>query len=560
MLTELAVRDFMFVHAMRLDFSPGFTALTGETGAGKSMMLAALGFALGGRPPPGVIRQGAPEASVAARFELAGDHPVHVFLEARGVRAAPGEALLFRRVMRRTGARGYLNDQPVGAGLLGEAGALLVDMAGQHAALELRDPASARRLVDADRSIAPLKEEVRRRWEVQRALREAAGRLRAGAARAATRRDELDLLLADLTGLGPREGEIATLEARRAQLRTGARYAEALAAARDQIVRGGVETALAAASRLLERASSRLSEEGADASALAAASAALERARIETLEAMSAIEEASAAAEADPGTLESVEARLFALRGAGRRHGVAAEALHDLQQRLAAERAALEAGEGDAAGAEAQAGEAVSAYLAAAAELTRARTLAAERLSRRVAEELKPLRLAGAKLDFIVSRAGEGAAGADGVDRVEALFRSHSGAPALPLGQSASGGELARISLAVALASGAPGRPLAVFDEADVGVGGATAAAIGSRLARLGRTRQVLAVTHSPQVAAAADQQLQAVREPAASGGEQAGVRRLDAAAREEEIARMLAGAQVTGEARAAAVRLLAGA
>ncbi|MBI1340296.1 DNA repair protein RecN [bacterium] len=591
MLTSLYIRDFILVRAIEIEFPAGFTALTGETGAGKSVVLSGLGVALGARPPAASIRDGAESAACAARFDLAPEHPVRRLLAERGVYLDPEEPLVFRRVMKRTGAaRGYVNDQPVGAALLAEAGRRLVEMSGQFAALDLKDPAHVLALVDADPDVASQRRAVNEAWSRWRSLRARATALAAEATRCDARREALDLALADLDLVAPEAGELARVEAARAVLRTGEKLAESLAAARDQLVRGGVEAAIASAVRLLDRGVGAISVEasrsdGADGprdlqagggliERLRAAAEGLERALIEVVEARGEIDRAAASANASPDRLETVESRLFALRAAARRHGVPVDDLPALRARLAAERLGLDDEGRVCAEAATEAEAAFAVYIAAAEELSRRRRRAADDFVHRVSGELEPLKLARMALQIRMERTPGDAAdagGANGFDRLIFEARTRAGAAFAPVHTAASGGELARLSLAISLAAAAERRaepgaledsefpPLAIFDEADIGVGGAVAAAIGERLARLGRSRQVIAVTHSPQVAAAADIQLKALR--AGEGdGERADVERLGPGERREEIARMLAGASVTREARAAAARLLAGA
>jgi DNA repair protein RecN (Recombination protein N) len=563
MLTGLSIRDFVLVRALDLDPGGGFTALTGETGAGKSILMSALGFALGAKAAQGLIRPGADSASVTASFEVGKEHPVRAFLAARGVEEACDEPLVFRRTVKRGGAaRAFLNDIAVSAGLLEEAGGLLADVHGQHEGLGLLNPARHRTLLDAYAGAEPLLAETSRAWTALRCAEEARAALEARIARAASERTWLSHALEELDALDPQEGETQRLAIDRATMQAGERVAEAIDGAAQMLAKANVTTALANAARAVSRALSAPGLTGeAAASDLAqrmrAACESLERAMIETGEARSALETAAAACEFSPAALEASETRLFALRAAGRKHDVDPDQLAGLRKRLRLQLDEIEHSDGAlAATLEAEA-KARATYKDITAKLTAKREAAAKKLAKAVSAELAPLKLEKAK--FRVAVAPRAEAGPTGRDDVAFEIETNTGAGFGPLDRIASGGEMARFALAVSvcLAGSSPAGTL-VFDEADAGVGGAVAAAIGERLAGLGKDRQVLAITHSPQVAAAASRQLRVSKVDA--GGETiASVDMLTTKARKEEIARMLAGASVTKEARAAAGRLLAG-
>jgi DNA repair protein RecN (Recombination protein N) len=563
MLVHLSLRDFVFVRTLDLEFEAGFTAVTGETGAGKSVLLAALGFALGGKGPHAPVRAGAETASVSAVFEVGARHPVRELLSASGVEIDPGEALAFRRTLRRgQGARGYVNDQPVGAKLLQAAADLLVDLHGQHESVGLAGAGRQRGLLDAfARAGAALKRTAaaadRCRLAIDRRLE-----LETRAARAGADRDYLDHALAELDRLAPEADEASRLALDRAGLQAGERLGEAMDAAASALAKGAVDHAVGAAIRALARAMAmpNLAEAGALADRLREASEALDRAQMELGEAQSALNAARHATGGGGASLESVEARLFALRAAGRKHDVDPDRLADVRDRLAAERAAIDAGEATLAAARAEEAAAREDYRVAAANLSALRQEGALRLEAAVRRELAPLRLEAARFRVAFARRAEDDICATGVDEIAFEFAASPEAAFAPLGRTASGGEMARLSLAigVCLAGAMPAATLA-FDEADIGLGGAVAAAVGERLARLGKTRQVLAVTHSPQVAASAARQLR-IAKSARGGRTETRAAHLAPSDRREEIARMLAGAQVTDEARAAADRLLAGA
>jgi DNA repair protein RecN (Recombination protein N) len=558
MMLSLSIRDFVLIS--RLDLSPGegFTALTGETGAGKSIILDALSLALGGAADRSVIRHGAAQASVAAEFAPPASHPVWALLVAQGVSAEPGETLTLKRLVRTEGpARAFINDQPVGAALLAEAGELLVEVHGQHAASGLMRPATHRRLLDQfagnDALLAACAAAHAVRLEA-RAAREA---LEAEAQAAADTRLFLEEIVAELRKLAPQAGEATALAAERAVLMQSERVLEAVAEAASALAAADAESALSKASRAAERICRLPGFEGASGAlpeAAKAASEAIERALIEVREAESAVARLERLP-MDSGDLESVEGRLFALRAMGRKLNCSPD---ELDAQLAAFMARLElaeAGEAGLAAARKAERAADARWHSAAHALSEARRAAAGRLEKAIAAELAPLKLGRATIRAALIPLPSEEAGAFGAERIELEAETNPGAGFGPLRKVASGGELARVSLALkcALAEAGSAGTL-IFDEADQGVGGAVAAAIGERLVRLSASRQVLAVTHSPQVAAAADMHW-LVEKSAKAGGTR--LTTLDAGSRQEEIARMLSGAEITDEARAAAGRLL---
>lgn len=564
MLTRLSIRDFVLVRALDLDPGDGFSALTGETGAGKSILMSAFGFALGARAGQGLIRPGADAASVTAAFDAAPDHPVRRFLCTRGFEDLQDEPLVFRRVIRKGGqARAFLNDRPVSASLLEEAGALLADIHGQHEGLGLLNPTRHRVLLDAWAKSEPLLAETSRAWTALRCAEEARAALEARIARAASERTWLSHALDELDALDPQEGETQALALSRATMQAGERVADALESAINMLSKANVEGALANAGRAVSRALSApgLTGEGASselAVRMRAACESLERALIEAGEARSALSSAAASCEFSPAALEASETRLFALRAAARKHDVDPDQLAALRRRMRMQLDEIEHSDGALAVTLEAEAKARLAYDEAAVQLTAKREAAAKKLAKAVSVELAPLKLEKAKFRVAVTPRAE--PGPAGRDDVAFEVETNAGAGFGSLDKIASGGETARFALAVSvcLAGSSPAGTL-VFDEADMGVGGAVAAAIGERLARLGKDKQVLAITHSPQVAAAASRQLKVSK--ADAGGETVtSIDMLGAKARKEEIARMLAGASVTKEARAAAGRLLAGA
>ena len=550
MLVRLAIRDVVLIEALELDFATGLGALTGETGAGKSILLDALGLALGARADSGLVRHGAAQAVVTASFETGDDPAIAALLDENGLEREPGEPLIVRRIVKADGgSRAAINDQPVSAALLRELGGRLVEIHGQHDDRGLLNPRGHRALLDLFGRIdgAPAA-------RAFAAWREAAGALdaaRAELAAAEADREWLEHAVAELTTLGADPGEEDALAAERATMQKGARLADDLALVSRHL--DGSDGALAG----LRQAARRLDRIAGEQDDLAAALAALDRAVIEASEAEELLARAGEAMAFDPARLDRIETRLFDLRGIARKHRVQPEALPALAGELAARLARIEAGGAGLIALERAAAAARDDYLAAADALTAARGAAAGRLDAAVAGELAPLKLDAARFRTGIDALPEGQWSAEGRDRVEFLVSTNPGAPFAPLTRIASGGELSRFILAlkVALAEAGGARTM-VFDEIDRGVGGAVASAIGERLARLAGRAQLLVVTHSPQVAARADRHFLIAK---SHDGlvTRTGVRALDAAQRGEEIARMLSGVEVTDEARAQARRLL---
>jgi DNA repair protein RecN (Recombination protein N) len=547
MLIALSVRDVVLIEALELEFGAGLGVLTGETGAGKSILLDALGLALGARADSGLVRAGQAQAAVTATFELPGDHAAAALLAENGLEAEPGEPLVVRRLVRADGgSRAFVNDQPVSAGLLRELGATLVEVHGQQDDRGLLNPRGHRALLDAFGRIdtAPLAQAWRAVDQAEAALAEA----RAATESAERDRDWLDHAAEELDRLGTQEGEEAALAEERARMQAGARIAEDLAAV--AALMGGGEGGVSQ----LRQAARRLERIAGAHPLLEEALAALDRALIEAGLGEDKVAAALEALAFSPERLEEVEARLFDIRAMARKHRVEADRLPALLADFKERREAIAAG-GERIGAlEAALAAARRDYDAAAAAVGSARREAAARLDAALVDELKPLKLDAARFRTRVSEAEPGAAGRD---RVEFEISTNPRAPFGPLTKIASGGELSRFILAlkVALAEAGGARTM-VFDEIDRGVGGAVASAIGERLHRLASRNQVLVVTHSPQVAARGAHHL--LIEKSHDGTvTRTSVHPLDAARRREEIARMLSGADITDEARAQAERLL---
>ena len=555
MLAGLSIRDIVLIDKLDLEFSQGLCVLTGETGAGKSILLDAFALALGSRGDASLVRRGAPQGQVTASFEPSPDHPVMQLLAENGLEA--DGALLLRRIQSADGrTRAFINDVAVGVQLLREVGRMLVEIHGQHDDRALIDPSGHRDLLDAFAGVAGEVREVAAAFAAWKSAEEArachAGEIAAIRANA----DYVSHALAELVRLDPQAGEEETLASRRQLMMHAETIASELNEALDALQGEGTAGArLAAALRRLER------QTGPGQALLRPVAEALERVLAETNAARGTIEQALAATAFEPHDLERDEERLFALRAVARKHKVSVDELPALVARLETELAALDQGESrlEALGAAVKAAR--EAYASAAAGLSEARNAAAERLDIEVAAELGPLKLDKARLFTKLETGAVDDGGPYGLDRVSFFVRTNPGTEPGPLMKVASGGELARVILALKVVLAARGSaPTLVFDEVDSGVGGATAAAVGERLARLGARVQVLAVTHAPQIAALANEHMLIAKEAVAGPEGEAMATRvlvLDDERRREEIARMLAGQTITDEARAAAERLM---
>ena len=547
MLRQLAIHNIVLVERLELEFEPGLGVLTGETGAGKSILLDALGLALGARADTGLVRSGQDSASVSAEIELSPDHPVIRVLDEQGVAIEPDEALIVRRTLKSDGgSRAFVSGASVPAGILRDVGALAVEIHGQHDDRGLLNPKGHRALLDAFGKIGTAA--VERAWaEVTRIEAEL---LEARSAAAAAERDRewLEHASAEIEALSPEEGEETKLAEERAAMQAGLKAGESLTGL-DELL-GGSEGALAQ----LRQAARRIERGAADLPLLAEALAALDRALIEASEAEDRIARAAEAMAFDPARLEQAEARLFDIRGLARKHRVEPDQLAALGAQMREQIAAIEAGGEHIAELDRQLAAAREAYAAAADRLSKQRHQAASRLDVAVASELAPLKLDSARFRTSIAAAEPGPAG---TDRIEFEVSTNPGAPFGPLTRIASGGELSRFILALKVALAEAGSAATmIFDEVDRGVGGAVASAIGERLARLAEQSQVLVVTHSPQVAARASHHYR-IEKTHGPDGTRTSVRKLGAEERREEIARMLSGASVTEEARAQASRLL---
>ncbi len=565
MLTSLSIRDVVLVDVLDLEVDEGLTVLTGETGAGKSIILDALGLALGGRGDAGLVRAGAKQAVATAVFTAPDDADLIALIQDKGFDVTPGEELILRRVVSADGrSRAYVNDQPAGVAALREIGARLVEVHGQHETVGLLDWKTHRSLLDAYGGLAPQLGGVAAAADRLKAAEARLEGLRAAAADAASRAEEITLNLADLDALDPREDEETELAGERAVLGAAEKAVADLADARSNLGGDKLSQKLSAALRAVEHARQRAAQAGVEADhpvlvRLTSAAEAIDRTMVEAAEAIAEVDAAANAFDFEPGRLDKAEERLFALRAAARKLNTTVHALPMLRVSLREQLRLIEDGAEAITAATRDAAAAREAYDVAASLLSSAREAAADRLSKAVMGELGPLKLDRARFRVALEPVAEGRRGPLGVETARFEIATNAGTPFGPLDAIASGGELARFALAMkaALAGREDQRqPVMIFDEVDQGVGGAVAEAVGQRLKRLSNGAQVLVVTHSPQVAARGHAHWK-VRKSDTNGATTTTVDTLDENARREEIARMLSGATVTEEARAAARALI---
>lgn len=552
MLARLSIRDIVLIDRLDLDFSGGLAVLTGETGAGKSILLDAFALALGGRGDASLVRQGAEQGQVTAVFDLAEDHPARALLSEHGI--DDDDALILRRVQLADGkTRAFVNDQPVSVQALKSLGAALVEIHGQHDDRALVDASTHRTLLDAYAGLEKDAADVAARWQALRDAETAVETHRQEVERAQREADYLRHAVEELRKLAPEAGEETALAERRTAMMQAEKIAGDLREAFDSVAGAASPVpALGAAVRRLERRTAQAQALVEPAiKAIDAALSALDEAR-------GHLEHALRVADYDPQELERIEERLFALRAAGRKYNAPVDQLADLAESQAAALALIDAGAEKLAALEKAAAAAAARYRDAAQALSAARRKAAARLDKAVNAEIRPLKLERAQFMTQIDT-DEAAAGPHGIDRAEFWVQTNPGTRPGPMMKVASGGELARFLLALKVVLADRGSaPTLIFDEIDTGVGGAVADAIGARLARLASGLQVLAVTHAPQVAARADRHY-LIAKGALDKGRRVATRVSVVAAdeRREEIARMLAGAEITKEARAAAKRLI---
>ena len=552
MLSRLSIRDIVLIDRLDIDFTDRLAVLTGETGAGKSILLDAFALALGGRGDQSLVRQGVEQGQVTAVFDVARDHPARALLAADDIPAE--DELILRRVQLADGrTRAFVNDQPVSVQVLKQLGSALVEIHGQHDERALVDAGTHRRLLDAFGGLDERATNVATLWDARREAQAAADAHRSGVERAKRESDWLRHAVDELNKLAPLTGEETALADRRTAMMQAEKVAEDLRNAHDVVA--GTDSSVPALSGVIRRLERRVAQAPGliepTIKALDAALSALDETR-------GHLESALRTADFDPAELERIEERLFGLRAAGRKYNVPVDELAALAQKYNGDIALIDAGEEKLKSLEAAAMQADAAYRIAAQALSQARAKAATALDKAVNGELKPLKLDRAKFSTQIE-SDAGAAGPHGIDRVEFWVQTNPGTRPGPMMRVASGGELARFLLALKVVLADRGSaPTLVFDEIDTGVGGAVADAIGMRLAKLGRGVQVLAVTHAPQVAARADRHYLITKDTLEKGKRVATrVTELASERRREEIARMLAGAEITNEARAAAERLI---
>ncbi|AMN44235.1 DNA repair protein [Rhodoplanes sp. Z2-YC6860] len=552
MLARLSIRDIVLIDRLDLEFASGLSVLTGETGAGKSILLDAFALALGARGDATLVRQGAEQGQVTAMFELPPKHPARTLLAESDI--AADEALILRRVQFADGrTRAFINDQPVSVQALQTLGAALVEIHGQHDARALVDAGTHRGLLDAYGRLEDDAHEVETLWTARRQAADAVVKHRADVERAAREAEWLRHAVAELQKLAPEPGEETALAERRASMMQAEKVAGDLREAYDAVAgQASPVPGLSAAVRRLER-------RGAQAPGLVEPTVKAIDAALNALdEARDHLDQALRTADCDPHELERIEERLFALRAAGRKYSSPVDNLSALAERYSSDVALIDAGADKLAALEKAAAETDARFAKAAAALSVARKKAAEKLDKAVNGELKPLKLERARFNTQIDSNAK-SPGPNGIDHVEFWVQTNPGTRPGPLMKVASGGELARFLLAVKVVLADRGSaPTLIFDEIDTGVGGAVADAIGLRLARLGGKVQVVTVTHAPQVAAKAERHYLITKDMMDKGKRVATrVTELAAARRREEIARMLAGAEITEEARAAAEKLI---
>ncbi|MBX7534133.1 DNA repair protein RecN [Qipengyuania sp. GH1] len=553
MLTRLSIRNIVLIEALDLDFGRGLGVLTGETGAGKSILLDSLGLVLGNRADSGLVRAGEAKASVSASFEFSSlPEQIVDALDDADIEIEPGEPLIIRRQLKADGgSKAFINDQSVGVALLREIAGILVELHGQHDDRGLVNPRGHRALLDRFAGAGTAR--VEQAWTKWRETEARLASVRDALDQAREDRDLLLSHLSELTALEPQAGEEARLAETRADMQKGERLSGDLEELRH--LWEGSDSPLAS----LRVAARKLDRIAAEHPLLAEALGALDRAVIEAGEAEEKLEAAAEALDHDPTALEAAETRLFELRALARKHRCEVDELPEAMRTMRSQLDSIEGGEAELDALEAAAVETEGKYRAEAEALHAARTAAALKLDDAVARELAPLKLDAARFKTAVTKLPQDRWGPHGMDSVEFLIATNPGADFAPLNKIASGGELSRFILALKVALAEQGGAATViFDEIDRGVGGAVASAIGERLARLASDGQLLAVTHSPQVAARGRTHYMIAK---SSDGTvtRTSVALLDEAGRKEEIARMLSGAEVTPEARAQADRLLEG-
>jgi len=547
MLRALDIRDMLIIDRLELSFQPGLNALTGETGAGKSILLDSLGFVLGWRGRAELVRQGAAQGEVVAEFELPDDHPAHEILSEAGLPG--GEELILRRVNTAEGRKtAWVNDRRCSGEVLRALSETLIELHGQHDDRGLLNPRGHRAMLDSYAQLSGHLHAVRTAWTELSRTRKALAETEAALATMRAEEEFLRHAVAELDQLDPQPGEDAELDARRRMMQGAERIRDDVARAFDLLGGDGAEGAMADAVRWLEGVSDHAGGQ------LEGPIAALGRAMIELGEAQDGVNACLQALDFNPADLEAAEERLFAIRALARKHDVAPDELGGFAETLRDRLSRLDAGDADLADQRAAMDVAQAAYDTAANALSTKRKSAAGQLDAAVMDELAPLKMERAVFQTEITAADPGP---EGTDAVAFTVATNPGAPSGPLNKIASGGELSRFLLALKVClSGDDSTLTMIFDEIDRGVGGATADAVGRRLASLAEGGQVLVVTHSPQVAARAAHHWR-VQKHVANGQTLSTVTPLADPDRVDEIARMVAGDTITDEARAAARALL---
>ena len=557
MLNGLSVRNVVLIESLDLTFTRGLSALTGETGTGKSILLDALGMAAGARSDRGLVRVGTDKASTTASFSLHEGHPVWTLLAEQDLGGDASEDLRLRRVVSADGrSKAYVNDQPIGVKVLSSIGSILLEIHGQYDGRGLLDPNTHIDMLDNFGGYEAELTAVRRAYRERRETQKALDILLDRQAKAGDDREFLELAIAELNRLDPRAGEGETLAEERRFLQSAEGALSELTAAQDTLGEGGeFEERLTRALTGIERIRAKFGDGDSKAArALQTAAESLDRALLETSDARDAVSHAAEAFDVEPGKLEQVEERLFSLRSAARKYGVSIDDLLSKRAGFAEELDEIASVEVDIGTATKRRNAAKLAYDRAAAELTQVRKSAAEQLDQAVASELPPLKMERARFVTDVLSTPESVSG---VDQIRFTVSTNPGTLLGPLDKIASGGEMARFALAIKVALAAKTESVMVFDEVDQGVGGAVATAVGRRLSKLSKSAQVFVVTHSPQVAAFADRQFR-IEKTSTGTTTTTYVHAVSEADREEEIARMLAGDMITNEARATARQLMA--
>ena len=549
MLRALSIRDFVIVDRLDLEFGPGFTVLTGETGAGKSILIDALTLVLGERSDPGLVREGCGKAEISAEFSIDAIPEAQRWLEAADLADEPGACLL-RRVLESAGrSRAYINGRPATLQQLKELGEMLVDIHGQHEHQSLTRTAAQRQLLDAFAGALPLARETAEAWREWQELRRQRAEWERNAQALEEERERLRWQRQDLERLAFSAEEWDALQGDHKRLAHAASLVEAVEYALEALSEGE-----AAALAIVEGAVARLQAAAEYDPGLREALDVLEPAQIQIQEAVYGLRHYRDRIDLDPRRLQEMEQRLDAVHGTARKYRTSPERLPALLAEVRERLGAL----GDGASAEELArreSAAEQAYRATAGKLSKARQRAAAELSTQVSEQMQGLALSGGRFEIALQAAGEG--GANGLEQVEFLVSANPGTAARPLAKVASGGELSRISLAIQTVTSTVAEvPTLVFDEVDAGIGGRVDEIVGKMLAQLGRRHQVMCITHLPQVAARARCQLQ-VSKKVHGGAARSDVRELDGAQRVEEIARMLGGVKITETTRKHAAEML---